>query len=115
MKILVTEQQFEHIVKLISKNNVNEQVVKDEDEICSVLTCNKLNDVLGKIDQNKLTPEEKSKLSIIIKKYHQDVKNNLKDSPKSGGLKGMTGDSEKDFCDMYLSEIQTLICSPTQE
>lgn len=42
MKILITEEQFKHIVKLISENNVNEQVVKHEHEICSVLTCNEL-------------------------------------------------------------------------
>jgi hypothetical protein len=103
------------IIGGIIKRVLNEQVVKNEHNICGVLTCNKLTEVLDKIDHNKLSDKQKINLKGIIGRYYRDVKNNLKDVPKSGGLKGATGDSEKDFCNEYLSEIQTLICEPTQE
>jgi hypothetical protein len=97
------------------KKILKEQIVKKEHSICGILTCNKLSEVLNKINYNKLNDKQKIKLKGIIDNYNRDVKNNLKDVPKNGGLKGATGDSEKDFCDEYLSEIQTLICKPTQE
>jgi hypothetical protein len=103
------------IIKFLVKKNLNEQIVKDDQSICGILTCDKLKDVLSKIDHSKLTPKQKVNLQGIISRYNRDVKNNLKDVPKSGGLKGATGDSEKDFCDDYLSQIQTLICKPEQE
>ena len=103
------------IIGGIIKRVLNEQVVKREHKICDILTCDKLHEVLNKIDHNKLSDKQKINLKGIIGRYYRDVKNNLKDVPKSGGLKGATGDSEKDFCNEYLSEIQTLICEPTQE
>ena len=102
-------------MKQLIKRILREQIVKNEDSICGVLTCNKLTEVLSKIDHSKLTPKQSVNLKGIIGRYNSDVKNNLKDVPTSGGLKGMTGDSEKDFCDEYLSQIQSLICKPTQE
>jgi len=97
------------------KRMLREQIVKNEDSICGILTCNKLTEVLSKIDHSKLNLKQRVKLKHIIKNYDRDVKNNLKDVPTSGGLKGMSGDSEKDFCDEYLSQIQSLICKPVQE
>lgn len=102
-------------MKQLIKRILREQIVKNEDGICSVFTCNKLTEVLSKIDHSKLNLKQRVKLKGIITNYNRDVKSNLKDVPTTGGLKGMTGDSEKDFCDMALSEIQTLICKPTQE
>jgi hypothetical protein len=102
-------------MKQLIKRILREQIVKNEDSICGVLTCNKFTEVLSKIDHSKLNLKQSVKLNGIITNYNRDVKNNLKDVPTSGGLKGMTGDSEKDFCDEYLSQIQSLICKPTQE
>lgn len=103
------------MISKIIKKILKEQIVRDEHKICGILTCNKLNDVLVKINYLKLDDSQKIKLNRIIKNYKRDVKNNLKNVPKIGGLKGATGDSEKDFCDEYLSQIQSLICQPTQE
>jgi hypothetical protein len=106
---------MKNIISKVIRKILNEQIVRDEHKICDILTCNKLHEVLNKIDYSKLTDKQKINLKGIVDRYNRDVKNNLKDVPKSGGLKGATGDSEKDFCDEYLSEIQTLICEPTQE
>lgn len=111
IELAINENNMKNLIKKILK----EQIVKNEHSICGILTCNKLDEVLNKIDYNRLTPIQKEKLNKIISNYKRDVSNNLKDVPKNGGLKGATGDSEKDFCDEYLSEIQTLICEPTQE
>lgn len=107
----INESNVKNLIKRILK----EQVVKKDHPICGVLTCNKLDEVLSKIEHSRLNPKQKFKLKGIIDRYQRDVKNNLKDVPKNGGLKGATGDSEKDFCDEYLSQIQTLICEPIQE
>jgi hypothetical protein len=106
---------MKNIISKVIRKILNEQIVRDEHKICGILTCNKLHEVLNKIDYSELTDKQKINLKGIVDRYNRDVKNNLKDVPKSGGLKGATGDSEKDFCDEYLSEIQTLICEPTQE
>jgi hypothetical protein len=105
----------ESSVKNLIKKILKEQIVKHDHEICSILTCNELREVLSKIEHNRLNDKQRIKLKGIIDRYDRDVKNNLKDVPKSGGLKGATGDSEKDFCDEYLHQIQTLICEPIQE
>ena len=105
----------ESSVKNLIKKMLKEQIVKHEHKICSILTCDKLHEILNKIEHNRLNPKQKFKLKGIIDKYQRDVKNNLKDVPKNGGLKGATGDSEKDFCDEYLSQIQSLICEPIQK
>jgi hypothetical protein len=101
--------------KELIRKILREQIITNEHSICGILTCNKLDEVLDKIDYDKLSPLQKERLEKIKSNYKRDVTNNLKDVPKNGGLKGATGDSEKDFCDEYLSEIQTLICEPTQE
>ena len=105
----------ESSIKNLIKKMLKEQIVKHEHKICSILTCDKLHEILNKIEHNRLNPKQKFKLKGIIDRYQRDVKNNLKDVPKNGGLKGATGDSEKDFCDEYLHQIQTLICEPIQE
>lgn len=101
--------------KELIRKILREQIITNEHSICGILTCNELDEVLDKIDYDKLSPLQKERLEKIKSNYKRDVTNNLKDVPKNGGLKGATGDSEKDFCDEYLSEIQTLICEPTQE
>jgi hypothetical protein len=111
IKKSLKEGEMKNLIKKILK----EQIVKHDHEICSILTCNELREVLSKIKHNRLNDKQRIKLKGIIDRYDRDVKNNLKDVPKSGGLKGATGDSEKDFCDEYLHQIQTLICEPIQE
>jgi len=106
---------MKNIISKVIRKILNEQIVRDEHKICGILTCNELSEVLKEIDYTRLNNKQKIRLKGIVDRYNRDVKNNLKDVPKSGGLKGATGDSEKDFCDEYLSEIQTLICEPTQE
>ena len=97
------------------KKIIKEQIVKEDHNICGTLTCDKLENVIHKIDHNRLHPKQKYELTNIFKNYQRDIKNNLKDVPKSGGLKGATGDSGKDISNMYLHEIQSLICKPTQK
>lgn len=105
----------ENNMKDLIKRIIKEQIVNNDHHICGILTCNKLDDVINKIDYNKLTPDRKNRLEKIISNYRRDVNNNLKDVPTNGGLKNATGDSQADICDMYLHEIQSLICQPTQE
>jgi hypothetical protein len=58
----------------------------------------------------ELLPETKNRLEVIFKKWERDIKENDKDRPKVGALRGATADSQSDISNFYLSAIQDVLC-----
>ena len=70
-----------------------------------------MNELRSELNQMTLTPKIKNQLNNVFNHFNRDT-NQVEDGvPTVGGLKGATGDSQSDEGDMYLTQIQDIICS----
>lgn len=107
---------MKHVIKKILRETYEQQMLND---ICNRISTgsngesekfmeNLFNDLLS----NDTLSDIHEEIIEINNKWKNDMKvsvNNGRDIPDT--LKGSTGDSESDICDMYLSQIQDKVCS----
>jgi hypothetical protein len=67
--------------------------------------------LVADIMKTDLTDNVKNKVQVIFKKWKSDMYYSVDNGRyHKDSLYGSTGDSESDIADMYLSEIQSLVC-----
>lgn len=70
-----------------------------------------MNELRSELNQMILTPNIKNQLNNVFNHFDRDINQVEGGVPTVGGLKGATGDSQSDEGDMYLTQIQDIICS----
>jgi hypothetical protein len=107
---------MKRIVKKVLKETYEQQFL---DNICQTLSTGSnpvspkfMNYMINQILKSDLPPNIKKDVMGVYNKWKSDMftsVNNGKDEPYSP--LGSTGDSESDISDMYLTQIQDIICS----
>jgi hypothetical protein len=111
---------MKHVIKKVLKETYEQQQLSD---ICKQLTTgsNKkspefMKKLFDYINNSDLPENVKDKSLGVFKKWKSDMfisVQNGRNIPDS--LQGSTGDSESDISDMYLTQIQDIICSGFME
>tara|TARA_R110000868_G_scaffold404642_1_gene683017 strand:+ start:484 stop:828 length:345 start_codon:yes stop_codon:yes gene_type:complete len=111
---------MKHILKKILKETYNQQILNN---ICNQLSTgsNKkspefMNQLFDFINNSDLPQNIKEKSLIVFKKWKNDMFTSVQNGRNiPDSLQGSTGDSESDISDMYLTQIQDIICSGFME
>lgn len=101
---------MKYIVKKILKETYDQQIMNDLCQKISTGSNQVSEDFMKNLENYILSSELPTYLKNSASKIFTAYKSDLYNGVKKDSFGGMTGDSESDESDTYLTQLQTLIC-----